>query len=70
MKILFVTIHFGEYINEIVREMKSNGNSVDIIYTDNYLINSAYFIYKITKGRFQKITDIEYQKRKFAKYKK
>ena len=41
MKILFVTIHFGEYINEIVREMKNNGNSVDIIYTDNYLINPA-----------------------------
>lgn len=70
MKILFVTIHFGEYINEIVREMKNNGNSVDIIYTDNYLINPAYFIYKITKGRFQIITDIEYQKRKFAKYEK
>ena len=55
MKILFVTIHFGEYINEIVREMKNNGNSVDIIYTDNYLINPAYFIYKLRKEDFKKL---------------
>lgn len=69
MKILFLTIHFSEYINLIKNKMiELYDAEVDLLYTDNYLINPSYILDRITMGNYRKICDYSVQKSFFKKH--
>lgn len=71
MKVLFVTIHFGEYIAQIKNSIMQDFNAdVDLVYTDNSLVNPVYTLDKMLFKKIRKLSDDKYQRVIFEKYRK
>lgn len=69
-RILFISIPFKEYIDNIKNEIENTLNAqVDLLYINTCLVNPAYTINKFSHGRFEKYYDYDNQRRFFDKVK-